>query len=139
MPHVQCLPACLLHSRSCNEAVLLHECQLSHVRPWLAMRKLLSCYSQDASFDVVTCQYGLFFMPEHVKALQEAARVLRPGGLLTASVFTKEQQMVQVRKPPAVCVSGFDNPVFVGLERMHPVMLSCPEVSHTRSVHNMHQ
>ncbi len=53
--------------------------------------------SQDASFDVVTCQYGLFFMPEHKRALREAARVLRPGGLLTASVFGKEQQMAQVR------------------------------------------
>ncbi len=52
---------------------------------------------QDASFDVVTCQYGLFFMPEHERALREAARVLRPGGLLTASVFGKEQQMAQVR------------------------------------------
>ena len=51
---------------------------------------------QDASFDAVTCQYGLFFMPEHGKALREAARVLQPGGFITASVFGKDQQMLQV-------------------------------------------
>ena len=51
---------------------------------------------QDGTFDVVTCQYGLFFMPEHVAALREAARVLRPGGLLAASVFGTGNQMPQV-------------------------------------------
>jgi len=36
-------------------------------------------------------------MPDHLKTLQEAARVLRPGGLLAASTFGYDQQTAQVR------------------------------------------
>ena len=59
---------------------------------------LCALFPQDASFDVVTCQFGLFLMPEHVKALREAARVLRPGGLVAVTVFGGEQQMSKVCK-----------------------------------------
>ena len=52
--------------------------------------------SQDNSFDVVTCQYGLIFVMDHAAAMHEAARVLRPGGLLAATVYGTEQQMQQV-------------------------------------------
>jgi SAM-dependent methyltransferase len=34
----------------------------------------------DASFDAVTCRFGLMFCPELVRAASEARRVLRPGG-----------------------------------------------------------
>ena len=54
--------------------------------------------SQDAGFDVVTCQFGLFLMPDHGRALREAARVLRPGGLVAVTVFGGEQQMTKVCK-----------------------------------------
>ena len=42
---------------------------------------------KDNTFDAVNCSYGLMFMPEHQKALQEAYRVLKIGGLYTASVW----------------------------------------------------
>ncbi|MCF3934194.1 methyltransferase domain-containing protein [Acuticoccus sp. M5D2P5] len=35
----------------------------------------------DASFDVVTCAFGLWHMTDPAKALAEARRVLKPGGL----------------------------------------------------------
>jgi ubiquinone/menaquinone biosynthesis C-methylase UbiE len=41
----------------------------------------------DAAFDAVVCQFGLMFLPDKVKGLGEARRVLAPGGLFVASVW----------------------------------------------------
>ena len=41
----------------------------------------------DQSFDVVTCQQGLQFFPDRLKAVSEMRRVLVPGGRLAVSVW----------------------------------------------------
>ena len=41
----------------------------------------------DASFDAVTCRFGLMFCPEPELAAREIRRVLRPGGRLAAAVW----------------------------------------------------
>lgn len=41
----------------------------------------------DGSFDVTVCQQGTQFFPDRVAALTELARVLRPGGLVAATVW----------------------------------------------------
>jgi ubiquinone/menaquinone biosynthesis C-methylase UbiE len=41
----------------------------------------------DDEFDVITCSYGLFFMPDMPAALQSWLRVLKPGGKLIFSSF----------------------------------------------------
>jgi ubiquinone/menaquinone biosynthesis C-methylase UbiE len=50
----------------------------------------------DGSFDAVTCSFGLMFVPERARALEEMRRVLRPGGrvaLATWSVIEKRPLM----------------------------------------------
>ena len=58
------------------------------------------CRLQEASFDAVTCQYGLQFTAANTVAFREAARVLRPGGLFVAAVTGGESQMDQVCAVP---------------------------------------
>lgn len=41
----------------------------------------------DASFDAIACQFGVMFFPDKVKAMQEARRVLKPGGRFIFSVW----------------------------------------------------
>lgn len=41
----------------------------------------------DASFDAYVCQFGLMFLPDKVRGLSEARRVLAPGGQLIANVW----------------------------------------------------
>ncbi len=48
----------------------------------------------DASFDVVACQFGAMFFPDKVAGYAEAARVLRPGGSLVFNVWDRIETSV---------------------------------------------
>src|SRR5215472_8079305 len=41
----------------------------------------------DAAFDVITCQFGMMFLPDRVKGYSEALRVLRPRGCFLFNVW----------------------------------------------------
>lgn len=41
----------------------------------------------EASYDVVTCQFGAMFFPDRVAGYREALRVLRPGGAFIFSIW----------------------------------------------------
>jgi len=43
----------------------------------------------DETFEAVLCGFGLFFFPDTNRALAEIRRVLRPGGQLALSTFTR--------------------------------------------------
>jgi len=43
----------------------------------------------DATFDVVLCQFGVMFFPDKVRAHSEAHRVLRPGGRYLFNVWDR--------------------------------------------------
>jgi ubiquinone/menaquinone biosynthesis C-methylase UbiE len=47
---------------------------------------------EDASFDVVACQFGAMFFPDKVRAFSEARRVLRRGGTLIFSVWDRIEE-----------------------------------------------
>jgi ubiquinone/menaquinone biosynthesis C-methylase UbiE len=44
---------------------------------------------EDASFDIVACQFGVMFFPDRVKGHAEARRVLTPGGRLFFNVWDR--------------------------------------------------
>ena len=43
----------------------------------------------EATFDVVACQFGVMFFPDRVQGYREASRVLRPGGALIFNVWDR--------------------------------------------------
>jgi len=44
----------------------------------------------DGTFDAVLCGFGLFFFPDPDRGLKEACRILRPGGAIALSTFTRD-------------------------------------------------
>lgn len=46
----------------------------------------------DASFDVVCCQFGVMFFPDRVAGYAEALRVLKPGGRFVFSVWDRIEE-----------------------------------------------
>ena len=47
---------------------------------------------EDASFDVVVCQFGAMFFPDKARAFAEARRVLRRGGMLLFNVWDRIEE-----------------------------------------------
>jgi len=47
---------------------------------------------EDASFDVVCCQFGVMFFPNRVAGYTEARRVLKPGGRFVFSVWDRIEE-----------------------------------------------
>lgn len=48
----------------------------------------------DATFDVVCCQFGAMFFPERIKGYAEAKRVLRPDGAFVFNVWDRIEENV---------------------------------------------
>ena len=46
----------------------------------------------DASFDVVTCRFGVMFFPDQLKAFRECLRVLKRGGRVAFVVWGRREQ-----------------------------------------------
>ena len=49
---------------------------------------------EDASFDLVCCQFGAMFFPDRVSGYREARRVLKPGGHFLFSVWDRIEENV---------------------------------------------
>ncbi|HEX6586977.1 MAG TPA: class I SAM-dependent methyltransferase [Solirubrobacterales bacterium] len=74
----------------------------------------------DASFDVVISVFGCMFAPDHRKAAEEIARVLRPGGRIAVCAWTPDGSigrffaLTASHMPPPP--EGFQPPVLWGSE-----------------------
>lgn len=49
---------------------------------------------ENASFDLVCCQFGAMFFPDRAKAYREAKRVLKPGGHFLLNVWDRIEENV---------------------------------------------
>ncbi len=77
----------------------------------------------DGAFDAVVCQFGVMFFPDKARALSEAHRVLRPGGVLIFNVWDRieENEFADDRdRGPRPAVSRGSTP----LPRAHAPRLS---------------
>ncbi|MEV5647071.1 class I SAM-dependent methyltransferase [Nocardia sp. NPDC052254] len=66
----------------------------------------------DRTFDVVTCQFGVMFLPDKVAGYAEALRVLRPGGMFAFNVWDRlENNAVTLVVTQALCATAPDEPL----------------------------
>jgi len=61
------------------------------------------------SFDAVVCQFGIMFFPDKLKGLQEAYRVLRPGGKLLFNTWDKVENVPAIHEGRKIVESFFEN------------------------------
>lgn len=71
---------------------------------------------EDEAFDAVVCQFGVMFFPDKPKALLEARRVLKPGGVLIFNVWDRisENEFAETIETALETVFSDDPPRFLG-------------------------
>ena len=76
-----------------NQPMLDHAATVGTARPvtWQKADAMQLPFD-DASFDVVACQFGVMFFPDKARAFAEARRVLRPGGTLVFNVWDRIEE-----------------------------------------------
>jgi ubiquinone/menaquinone biosynthesis C-methylase UbiE len=80
--------ACEITATDLNQAMVAHAEQVGAKRPvtW-RQADAMTLPFDDASFDVVVCQFAVMFFPDRVAAYREIRRVLRPGGAFLFNVW----------------------------------------------------
>ncbi len=72
---------------------------------------------EDASFDAVTCQFGVMFFPDKAAGAREAARVLKPGGTYTFNVWDSLDRNPVIKVAQDTITGFFDDdpPAFLSI------------------------
>lgn len=65
----------------------------------------------DQGFDLVTCQQGLQYFKDRLKAIKEMHRVLKPGGRVALEVFMSTECNVFYQHVFEVLASRFNVPI----------------------------
>lgn len=70
---------------------------------------------EDASFDIVVCQFGAMFFPDKARAFSEARRVLRRGGVLLFNVWDRieENEFANTASTALADLFPTDSPLFM--------------------------
>jgi SAM-dependent methyltransferase len=63
----------------------------------------------DNSFDAVICQFGVMFFPDKQKAMNEAFRVLKPGGQIAFNTWDSLENNIICKIPDEVVTKVFEN------------------------------
>ena len=89
----QKLPAVPIVATDLNQPMLDHaSARLSSERITWGQADAQALPFDDASFDVIACQFGVMFFPDKAKAFSEARRVLAPGGRFLFSVWDRIEE-----------------------------------------------
>jgi ubiquinone/menaquinone biosynthesis C-methylase UbiE len=64
---------------------------------------------EDNSFDAVICQFGVMFFPDKQKAMNEAFRVLKPGGQIVFNTWDSLENNLICKIPDDVVNRVFEN------------------------------
>lgn len=86
---VAALPTgCEIIATDLNNAMVAHAERIGTARTvsWRQADVMALPYD-DASFDVVVCQFGVMFFPDRVAAYREIRRILRPGGTFLFNIW----------------------------------------------------
>jgi len=85
-------PAVALVATDLNQAMVDHAATKPALkRVELRQADALKLPFDNASFDVVACQFGVMFFPDKIAGYREARRILKPGGAFVFSVWDSLQ------------------------------------------------
>jgi SAM-dependent methyltransferase len=99
-----------------NQPMLDHAAAIGTSRPVTWQQADASRLPFDnASFDIVVCQFGAMFFPDKARAFSEARRVLRSGGVLLFNVWDRieENEFADTVTKALAALFPADPPVFM--------------------------
>ena len=112
----EALPAATIVATDLNAGMIAHAAtQLSAPNVTWGVANAMELPFEDATFDVVVCQFGAMFFPDRVVAFRQAHRVLAPGGRFVFTMWSSLEYNEIPRVVARVAAEAFpdDPPGFI--------------------------